>query len=345
MNGAELAGGLLTALGKLDMEPYLWQADAYPHCHQCDQLQSSFRAALAAPLAVGVSDPPRLTQVRDKALVATKADVKGYNDKQVVSWLVVTSLSGMNGPGLVMASEITFADIAQDAKYAEHVFDGVWVYNLLTRLPCGYIPDAQQLGNVSLGDGPQKRCIPVLFGESGSGKTVQALFAPALKMLTEDCGVVRVFACSLPDASEHLDKVREASRENRTAVRAEWCQKFVMQEFKERLKNAFPNHGDLVRGWLEDEQRNSSALGSVVFVIDEITKCPELAKGIAACQDDIYKELNLYCDSPQLVMASTSAARVLEPGPSLDYSSDPSKVCLVPVGQVKERSFLDSLIA
>ena len=32
MNGAELAGGLLTALGKLDMEPYLWDADAYPHC-------------------------------------------------------------------------------------------------------------------------------------------------------------------------------------------------------------------------------------------------------------------------------------------------------------------------
>ena len=175
---------------------------------------------------------------------------------------------------------------------------------------------------------------------------MQALFAPAYKMLTEDkSGIVRVFACSLPDGSMHLDKVRQASVDNDTVTRAKWCKKFVLQEFKGRLMNAFPNHGDLVRGWLEDEQRNRSALGSVVFVIDEITKCPELAKGIAACQDDIYKELNLYCDSPQLVMAGTSAARVLEPGPSLDYSSDPSKVCLVPVGQVKERSFLDSLIA
>ena len=32
MNGAELAGSLLTALGKPDMEPHLWDADAYPHC-------------------------------------------------------------------------------------------------------------------------------------------------------------------------------------------------------------------------------------------------------------------------------------------------------------------------
>ena len=32
MNGAELAGSLLTALGKPDMEPHLWDADAYLHC-------------------------------------------------------------------------------------------------------------------------------------------------------------------------------------------------------------------------------------------------------------------------------------------------------------------------
>eukprot|EP00439_Symbiodinium_sp_Y106_P041687 s4527_g5.t1 len=277
MNGAERSGKMLTALGKLDVEPDLWDADAYPHCHRSDQeeQQSSFWAALAAPLAVAVWDSPRLTQVKDTALDATKADVQGYNEMQVASWLVVTSLSTMNGRGVVAASveeletdyalskamakslEITFADIAQDAKYAERVFDGVWVYNLLTRLPCGYIPNAQQLGNVSLGDGPQKRCIPVFFGESGSGKTVQALFAPAYKMLTEDkSGIVRVFACSLPDGSMHLDKVRQASVDNDTVTRAKWCKKFVLQEFKGRLMNAFPNHGDLVRGWLEDEQRN-----------------------------------------------------------------------------------------
>ena len=227
--------------------------------------------------------------------------------------------------------------------YAECVYARVWVYNLLTRLPCGYIPDAQKLGDVALEDGPQKRCIPVFFGESGSGKTVQALFAPAYKMLTEDnAGIVRVFACSLPDGSMHLDEVRQASVDNDTVKRAKWCKEFVLQEFKGRLMNAFPNHGDLVGGWVKDAQRDSSALGSVVFVIDEITKCPELAKGIAACQDDIYKELKCFCASPQLVMAGTSAARVLEPG---HYSSDPSKVCLVPVGQVEGHSkFLQELI-
>ncbi|CAE7413046.1 unnamed protein product [Symbiodinium sp. KB8] len=357
------SGSMLAALGKLDVELDLWNS--------------------AIELIKKKNSP-----VKDTALDATKTDLKGYNEMQVASWLVavlcktstadaikevVTSLSGMNGPGLVAATveeleekyglskamatslarivhcltdpaEITFADIAQDVTYAECVFDGVWVYNLLTRLPCGYIPDAQHLGSVILEDGPQKRCIPVLFGESGSGKTVQALFAPACKMLKTNPGIVRVFACSLPDGSEHLDRVREASVKNNTAVPAQWCKEFVLQEFKERLTNAFPNHGDLVRGWLEDEQRDSSALGSVVFVIDEITKCPELAKGIAACQDDIYKELKRFCDSPQLVMAGTSAARVLEPGLNLDYSSDPSNVCLVAVGQVQGHSFLKGLI-
>ncbi|CAE7814810.1 unnamed protein product, partial [Symbiodinium microadriaticum] len=402
-------GSMLAALGKLDVEPNLLDADAYPYCpramrpgcpyidvHRTGCIGTGSMLAALGKLDVELDlwnsaielIKKKNSPVKDTALDATKTDLKGYNEMQVASWLVavlcktstadaikevVTSLSGMNGPGLVAATveeleekyglskamatslarivhcltdpaEITFADIAQDVTYAECVFDGVWVYNLLTRLPCGYIPDAQHLGSVILEDGPQKRCIPVLFGESGSGKTVQALFAPACKMLKTNPGIVRVFACSLPDGSEHLDRVREASVKNNTAVPAQWCKEFVLQEFKERLTNAFPNHGDLVRGWLEDEQRDSSALGSVVFVIDEITKCPELAKGIAACQDDIYKELKRFCDSPQLVMAGTSAARVLEPGLNLDYSSDPSNVCLVAVGQVQGHSFLKGLI-
>ena len=32
MNGAERSGKMLAALGKLDVEPDLWDADAYPHC-------------------------------------------------------------------------------------------------------------------------------------------------------------------------------------------------------------------------------------------------------------------------------------------------------------------------
>ena len=48
---------------------------------------------MAALLAVAVWDSPRLTQVKDTALDATKADVQGYNEMQVASWLVAVLCS------------------------------------------------------------------------------------------------------------------------------------------------------------------------------------------------------------------------------------------------------------
>ncbi|CAE7256535.1 unnamed protein product, partial [Symbiodinium sp. CCMP2456] len=160
MNGAERSGKMLTALGNLGVEPDLWTS---------------------AIEVIKKNNSP----VKDTALDATKADVQGYKCRIV--------------QGLTDPAAITFADIAQDVTYAECVYARVWVYNLLTRLPCGYIPDAQKLGDVALEDGPQKR-MHSSFLRRKRLRQNGALFAPAYKMLTEDnAGIVRVFACRLPD--------------------------------------------------------------------------------------------------------------------------------------------------
>ncbi|CAE7941800.1 unnamed protein product, partial [Symbiodinium necroappetens] len=79
-----------------------------------------------------------------------------------------------------------------------------------------------------------------------------------------------------------------------------------------------------------------------------VSKCIELARGISAMQDEIYKTLEQeYCLSAQLVMAGTAAADILgtpvTPGTS-KLSSDPKAVCLTHVGVVQGTNYLYSLL-
>ena len=156
---------------------------------------------------------------------------------------------------------------------------------------------------------------------------------------------VRVFGCSVPDSHEGLlEQIKEANAENNTSRRGELCKQFVLDKFKERVRHAFPHHKELTEEWLENASRDTDALGSVVLVIDEITKCPELAPGIVAQQEDIYSGLGEYCERAQLILAGTSAARILESGQSAAFSSDPEKVHLVEVGPVQEGTGNDSYL-
>ena len=119
-------------------------------------------------------------------------------------------------------------------------------------------------------------------------------------------------------------------------------QTIVLDKFKERVRHAFSHHKELTEAWWENASRDTDALGSVVLVIDEITKCPELARGIVAQQEDIYAGLKEYCEVAQLILAGTSPARILGSGQAAAFSSDPEKIHLVEVGPVQEGTGNDS---
>ena len=237
-----------------------------------------------------------------------------------------------------------------DSSYPEFKYQHVWVYRLLTDIPkCGYIEDAQLLKStvagevvdVAIGKRKGKRCIPVFYGESGSGKTLQSQLAPALKLRNNSC-IVRVFSKTIDDDDPILDNIRRLHQQQEIDNRNNLCKTWTLSALFAQIKGAFWQHEKVVEAWFGNSSRNEQDLGTIVFVIDEISKCIELARGIASVQDEIYLELERYCTSAQLVMAGTAAAYIL--GTPGKLSSDPEAVCLTHVGVVQGTTYLDSLV-
>ncbi|CAJ1443058.1 unnamed protein product [Effrenium voratum] len=264
-----------------------------------------------------------------------------YELKPANAEFVVDAVQGLSDP-----SALTFADLVNDSSYPEFKYQHVWVYRLLTDIPkCGYIEDAQLLKStvagevvdVAIGKRKGKRCIPVFYGESGSGKTLQSQLAPALKLRNNSC-IVRVFSKTIDDDDPILDNIRRLHQQQEIDNRNNLCKTWNLSVLFAQIKGAFWQHEKVVEAWFGNSSRNEQDLGTIVFVIDEISKCIELARGIASVQDEIYLELERYCTSAQLVMAGTAAAYIL--GTPGKLSSDP----LTHVGVVQGTTYLDSLV-
>ncbi|CAE7842677.1 unnamed protein product [Symbiodinium necroappetens] len=296
--------------------------------------------------------------VLEQAWTATRSDVKRHWQADWDDWHAANADSLFEAvQGLSDPSALTFLNITQKETYVSYNHDNkVWVYgSLFTSIPeCGYVRNAQKLTSTtgeeatvvdSMKDG--KRSIPIFFGESGSGKSVQAMLAPALKLAENTRSTVRVFSISL-QTEDSLDKrlknIKAASDVDRRNI---LCADSVVDSFIEEVRKAFPKQyrDTIVNTWLEDENRNTTALGAIVFIIDEIGKCLELARGVASARDAIYTKLANYCDTALLVLAGTSAAAILGPGAgSAEIASDPDCVSLVRVGDVQGDAYLQKLL-
>ena len=248
---------------------------------------------------------------------------------------------------------LTFRDLVNDSSYPEFKYQHVWVYRLLTDIPkCGYIEDAQLLKStvagevvdVAIGMRKGKRCIPVFYGESGSGKTLQSQLAPALKLRNNSC-IVRVFSKTIDDDDPILDKIRTLHLHQDIDSRNALCKNWTLNVLFAQIKDAFGQHEEVVEAWFGNSSRNKQDLGTIVFVIDEVSKCIELARGISAVQGEIYSTLEKeYCISAQLVMAGTAAAYILGTPGTSKLSSDPHGVCLTHVGVVRGTTYLNRLL-
>ena len=176
---------------------------------------------------------------------------------------------------------------------------------------------------------------------------MQAMLAPALKLAENFGSPVRVFSIILHTEDCQDLRLQEITSETDSTRRNALCIDFVVKSFINQVQEALPKKytDDIVNKWLEDENRNTTALGTIVFIIDEIGKCLALARGIASARDAIYNELGKYCERALLVMAGTSAAAILGPGAgSAEIASDPDSVSLVRVGDVQGDDYLSQLL-
>ncbi|CAE7755142.1 unnamed protein product, partial [Symbiodinium sp. KB8] len=323
---------------------------------------------------------PDVQSVLEQACNATRDDVDSYGPHEVAAWIAanlvsakydasaiqqaLAKLTGMLSQQLLEVPQdqlesrynlevLTFRDLVNDSSYPEFQYKHVWVYRLLTEMPeSGYIEDAQLLTStvggevvdVAIGSMQGKRCIPVFYGESGSGKTLQSQLAPALKLGNNSC-IVRVFSKTIDDDDPILASIRQKHAQGNFENRNALCKNWTLTMLFAQIKSAFWPHDEVVEAWLDNSSRNKQDLGTIVFVIDEVSKCIELARGISATQDEIYTTLEQkYCLSAQLVMAGTAAAYILgTPGTSV-LSTDPKAVCLTHVGLVQGSNYLVSLL-
>ncbi|CAE7257312.1 unnamed protein product [Symbiodinium sp. CCMP2456] len=365
-----MVGDMLSALVKLDAKTVMSSALEDPDvqsvleqaCNATRDDVNSYEplqvaAWIAANLVSAKYDASAIQQALAKLtgmlprqlLEVTQGELESrYNLEAAKAKFLFNAVQDLSDP-LVL----TFRDLVNDSSYPEFQYKRVWVYRLLTDIPeCGYIEDAQLLTStvggevvdVAIGSRKGKRCIPVFYGESGSGKTLQSQLAPALKLGNNSC-IVRVFSKTLDDDDPILENIRHEHAQENWQKRNALCKNWTLTMLFAQIKSAFWPHDEVVEAWLGNSSRNKQDLGTIVFVIDEVSKCIELARGISATQTDIYTTLEQkYCLSAQLVMAGTAAAYILgTPGTSV-LSTDPKKVCLTHVGLVQGSKYLGRLL-
>ena len=203
---------------------------------------------------------------------------------------------------------------------------------------------AGEVVDVAIGARKGKRCIPVFYGESGSGKTLQSQLAPALKLRNNSC-IVRVFSKTIADDDPILDNIRSKHSQKDIHELNALCKNWILNVLFAQISDSFWQHEEVVEAWFGNSTRNKQDLGTIVFVIDEVSKCIELARGISAVQDEIYATLEQeYCVSAQVVMAGTAAAYILGTPGTSNLGSSPEAVCLTHVGVVEGTKYLGSLL-